>query len=398
MTSSDGSASAPRLTLLDAGRRTALEIRYAVAAAFRSGGLPGTSETAAALLTDGIVGPALARSNVVRTLPDAPRSQAVAALRDLVQAVELPAGCPAFDAIRTRSDDFRARLEHAGCVEDAPMPGEIASLFGILDEVVARLYGGLNVSVRRPAVHLALGRLHSDQVAGLLDSSALSGSCRWIDGSDLVSVVTLSVRDDAFDWDCACHLPYVLAHELVCHAYQGTAVADGAEPRLQVDGSCAWSEGWMDVIALWLVEGWVRGDQEGKPAWIVQEATDVLRACSALNARRIGAQATLPPIQRGRRIYARRAVDRLRAELDRFGDGDGDAGMVGGRNRVLAFSLALNALRLPQSDRDRVVDALGVALETSFGIDRDELIAAVVDFSATGDMVALRRTLADYEG
>lgn len=398
MTCSDGPASAPRLTLLDPGRRTALEIRYAVAAVFRSGGLPGTSEVAAALLRDGIVGPALARSNVARALPDVPRSRAVAEVRDLVHGVALPDGGPAFDAIRTRSDDFRARLERAGCVEDAPMPDEIAALFGVLDGAVARLYGGLDVAVRLPAVHLALGRLHSDQVAGLLDSSALSGSCRWSDGSDPVSVVTLSVRDDAFDWDSACHLPYVLAHELVCHAYQGTAVADCAEPRRQVDGSCAWSEGWMDVIALWLVEEWVRGGHVGKPAWIVQEATDVLRACNALNARRIGAQATLPPIQRGRRIYARRAVDRLRAELDRFGDGDGDAGTSGGRNRVLAFSLALNAVRLPQADRDRVVDALGVALETSFGVDRDDLIAAVVDFSRTGDVAALRRALADYEG
>ena len=82
--------------------------------------------------------------------------------------------------------------------------------------------------------------------------------------------------------------------------------------------------------------------------------------------------------------------------MDRFGDGD--AGTRGGRNRVLAFSLALNAVRLPQADRDRVVDALGVALETSFGVDRDDLIAAVVDFSRTGDLAALRRTLADYEG
>ena len=75
MTSSDGPASAPRLTLLDPGRRTALEIRYAIAAAFRSGGLPGTSEVAAALLRDGIVGPGV---GAVECRPGAARPPQVA--------------------------------------------------------------------------------------------------------------------------------------------------------------------------------------------------------------------------------------------------------------------------------------------------------------------------------
>jgi hypothetical protein len=69
-----------------------------------------------------------------------------------------------------------------------------------------------------------------------------------------------------------------------------------------------------------------------------------------------------------------------------------------GRDRVYAFSLSLNALRIPQADRDRLLDKLALALDVTVGLDRDELISALVAFSGRPDWGPLDRTLTRLSG
>jgi len=375
-----------------------LEIRYAAAVSFQPGGLPAVTESARAAFHNRVVTPLLAKADDVRATGGASVIEALRAACDHVRGVDLSDAGVSRVAIAKRVSAFLTHIEGAiANGVEAPVPTEINCLFASLDEFVAKRYErSCSVPIARPKVFMDLGHLHSDQTADALDASAITASCRLKDEGVPISIVKLSVRDDSFDWQSACQLPYALAHELLCHAYQGVESSTGkTEPRVVVDGSCAWTEGWMDVLALWAATEWLE-QHEGDPEWVARESGTLRVAFTTMHARRAAAQSMLPRLQRERRTAARRAVDHLLAEMRRFYAGPDREDR--GRDRVYAFSLSLNALRIPQADRDRLLDKLALALDVTVGLDRDELISALVAFSGRPDWGPLDRTLTRLSG
>jgi hypothetical protein len=373
--------SAPRLSFLDPGRCVAFQIRYAAAVAFRPGGLPAATENAMAVLDKRILVPLFAMADDVRATGNPMAAKALNAACEHVRSADLSSAGTSAVVIQSRIASFIDRIKSVIENEiEAPMPAEIDRLFYSLDAFVAGLYQQFSsVEIVWPKVFIDLGYLDSDQTTDALDASAITASCRLRDDGTPISIVKLSIRDDSFDWTSACQLPYVLLHELLCHAYQGIAApAERGQQRIVVDGSCAWTEGWMDVLALWTAMTWLK-NHPSEPEWVARESGSLQVAFAKLHARRAEAQSTLPRLQRERRTAAREAVGHLLAEMSRFYTGPDREDLS--RERVYAFSLSLNTLRIQQTDRDQQLDNLAVALELTVDLDQDELISALLEFT-----------------
>ena len=312
---------------------------------------------------------------------------------------------------------------------ERPIPSEINRLFESIDKFVARLYRrSCRIEIVRPRVYIDLGYLDGedgdaldascrlrDTNLGRLDSneidSAATASWRLRDADrrgltsgeigdaltasgqlkhrgGLVSITRLSVRDDAFDWPSACQLPYVLAHELVCHAYQGIA-APVHGLRVVADGTCAWTEGWMDVLAFWAAEKWLV--QTNDPEWVTMESGTLQKEFVGRHARRVKPNGNLSNWERIRRMAAQEAVDHLLGEMRKFYREPNRERKA--RDRVYSFSLNLNALRMSQQARNQLLERLANALLCTTGFEHDQLIRAIVDFSNLPDLRAFERTL-----
>jgi hypothetical protein len=70
--------------------------------------------------------------------------------------------------------------------------------------------------------------------------------------------ISLAVRDKSFQWEQFCMLPYVLLHEILCHAFQSL---DNPDTRENAHAADAWSEGWMDRLAFHLAGEWLQRRQ-----------------------------------------------------------------------------------------------------------------------------------------
>jgi hypothetical protein len=77
-------------------------------------------------------------------------------------------------------------------------------------------------------------------------------------GDGHATKVSLAVRDKSFQWEQFCMLPYVLLHEVLCHAFQSL---DNPEVRENAHAADAWSEGWMDRLAFALALEWIERRQ-----------------------------------------------------------------------------------------------------------------------------------------
>lgn len=83
----------------------------------------------------------------------------------------------------------------------------------------------------------------------------LSGFARSLgDAGSYSTKVGLVVRDDVFDWDQFNLLPYILLHEILCHAFQSL---DNPQLRENAAPEDPWSEGWMDSLAHALALEWL---------------------------------------------------------------------------------------------------------------------------------------------
>lgn len=77
-------------------------------------------------------------------------------------------------------------------------------------------------------------------------------------GNGHATRVSLAVRDKSFQWEQFCMLPYVLLHEILCHAFQSL---DNPIVRENAHAADAWSEGWMDRLAFELAREWLKRRQ-----------------------------------------------------------------------------------------------------------------------------------------
>jgi hypothetical protein len=103
-------------------------------------------------------------------------------------------------------------------------------------------------------------------------SGDLTASNRHDDGEHPVDVVDISLPRWGFDFPSLARLPYLFAHEIICHAIQGRAGFDGT--RRAGSGECPWSEGWMDRLAAEAVEEMLLAGPEAAitiPTWMEEE-------------------------------------------------------------------------------------------------------------------------------
>ena len=78
-------------------------------------------------------------------------------------------------------------------------------------------------------------------------------------------------------------------HELLCHGYQSISKDDDSEPRGDVDSDSAWTEGWMDGLAVLATEDWI-SRHIGEPQWVMTEAEELRTATRQASAERFEPQ------------------------------------------------------------------------------------------------------------
>ena len=382
------------LRKLDYQRVAALCVLLVSAETFRNGGVPGRDakvgddqvlvlsaiEIAARRLRVDCASPlSSALSSALASIAAANPGSSHAA----VVAARLAAFESALRAMGATADALQA--EHAAMTADdaaySTFVAPIEAIFASLADYVSALYVRALPTLARPDVLLETAHLHEHQTTDMLDASAITGTCRVDDGDRQTSIVGLGLRDDAVGWDSLCQLPYVLMHELLCHAFQGLV----GQGRRAASTGCGWSEGWMDALAVRLLAFWLEGEVEGAPRWFLEEPHVVLRAGSRLHDRRREPQSGLQPTD----LSQRRAMHAAAYRLERMLRGDnirGGHALV----RLVNFSLRLNLHAVPQRERNDTIDRLALALELYHGERLSRVVGACSRVFEHGDWNVFR--------
>lgn len=237
-----------RLASWTSGRRIAFEVRYA-AAILLDRGLPNATDHSLAFLEKAILAPILAKADELR-VSDSPELDLLRQHLSELRAKQLNQRDTSEVIIEIRVHSFCNLVEKALACLDQRLPADLSLLFQRIEGAVIEHYTRHcpNAFIE-PVTRLELNHMDADCPPG---AAPISGSCRVDDddGATPVSVVTLSVRDDRLNRSAICRLPYVLMHELLCHAYQSISQDDRQQPREDVDNNSAWTEGWMDSLAV----------------------------------------------------------------------------------------------------------------------------------------------------
>jgi len=379
---------------LDLARRAALRIRVTTALEFRPRGLPGRDKLASAQLRS-LREAVLAASDMLLSRPEL-AGQSQGDLAAQIEAALTPFwgwfdANPPVPVVRRRVAPLKSALasENVSCAhcagdETAPMSCrlEFDTLLASIDDAVGRIYAPLmaQTGVSPPDLILILKPIEADQRTGLLDTTAVLGSCKFDDTKVATSRVTLSIRDQSFDWVSLCQVPYTLFHELLCHAYQGLAGRD----REEVQSNCAWTEGWMDTLAAEFIEDWLAADHR-LPDWIRASGENVKSETQRLHERRMAPQDSLSFAVLDQRQYARETCRDLR----RLYQGAA-AGSARANERLWDFSLRLNLDAVPADERRRLMDYLGLGFEFLFDSELDTLVGACTRYAQHGDWERLR--------
>jgi hypothetical protein len=240
-------------------------------------------------------------------------------------------------------------------------------LLHCIDERAKQIYSGATSVF--PTIHLSTEETHRDQDADLYGKFNVSGFCEVLqEDPALTSFVVLCFKANAFNLKTMCSLPYILAHEVVCHAYQTLRAGKREIP----DGKCLWSEAWMDRFAYELTERWLDDDQPSDPRsstdrssreiktnrrfpdWAQTDKLDVKAQALLIHEFRYRPRSKLPAAQAQELNAARDAFRRLREHWSKRAPLE--------RNRVTRFSALLNACDTTNEQRAEIVTRLGILL------------------------------------
>ena len=379
---------------LDLGRRAALRIRVTTALELRNRGLPGRDKLASAQLRS-LLRSVLAASDVLLSRPEL-AGQSQGDLAAQIEAALAPFwgwfdANPPVPVVGKRVAPLKSALasENVSCAhcagdQTAPMScrREFDTLFASIDDAVGGAYALLmaEAGISPPNLILILKPIEANQRTGLLDTTAILGSCKFDDDTVATSRVTLSIRDESFDWVSLCQVPYTLFHELLCHAYQGLAGCD----REEVQSNCAWTEGWMDTLAAEFTQDWLAAD-ERLPNWIRTGGDNVKSETQGLHERRMAAQDGLSIAVLDQRQNARETCRYLRRLYQGASAKSGPANA-----RLWDFSLRLNLDAVPADERRRLMDYLGLGFEFLFDSELDKLVGACTRYAQQGGWERLR--------
>jgi hypothetical protein len=392
MTSSEAfvssSPSTPWLARWPLSRRLAFEVRFAAALALDKG-VPGANERSQSVVENNILKPIRAKADHA-CASDMPTHEWLRALIAEMRAMRLDDAGTSEPLVRSRVMVFCSLLERTlEAVSADPIPSDVASLFQALNHHIAGRYRDFCAApFVQPEIYLETGHRDADPRN---DGLAVDGSCRVEDQpGGPISIVKMIVRDGCFDWNSICQMPYVFVHELLCHAYQSISSAGLEEQRADVEKDCAWTEGWMDHLAVLATEEWIK-TQARLPLWVTEAKEDIRTATRAASDLRYRCCNNLKPGERSRRRAARSAVGQLKEEFSRVSEAPARDKL--GEERLFTFSLTLNALRLPQPNRERIVELLGNALLIAAAADSDELSNIIGTFCRRCDWRWLERQL-----
>lgn len=172
----------------------------------------------------------------------------------------------------------------------------------------------------------------------------------------IVSEVMLQFLVTKFDWNTYCSLPYIVAHELFCHAFQG--IINDDKKREETPSKCAFTEGFVDRAVLEILisavnrKGLVQ-DFKLPPGDVKYSASISRRTWSFHEARRERHRGILFQL----RNYGAQAIERLAKYLGGYAKG----GSPDWDNAIRA-TLSLNAKRLSFEDRNMVSTLVHTAL------------------------------------
>lgn len=216
--------------------------------------------------------------------------------------------------------------------------------------------------------------LPSIEFATSFDGS-VSASCRPTDGQEkLASEVTLVLPEGGFDRDSLYTVPYLLSHEIICHAAQGI---EGAPPRRPSGPNCAWSDGWMDRLAFEVSVDALFGERS-KQEWIEEGASTIAAiAEQAHAARHQGAVGTLKAeADLAVRRQAKEGFLQLKREATlRLGD------QLEAELFARSFSIIYNALQIRPSTRTTLIIGMLVRFNGS-SPERSAALDAISAFIA----------------
>src|SRR5258708_14769945 len=186
----------PQLRQLDFGRLASLRILIATALIFRDKGLPGKDEHAArqqdAFLGLIEAGALTAQSETVEPLGAAIRR----ALRGSY-SFEFSGQTPAALILSKRIGDFRLSIDNFECPHYFNRNGE-SNCLGEFLELLSRLHSFAATAYRKvtdgetiswPKIFLETAHYHAHQTTDILDIAAATGTCRYADAPQPISIV-----------------------------------------------------------------------------------------------------------------------------------------------------------------------------------------------------------------
>ena len=311
-----------------------------------------------------------------------------------------PAVAPLIDArarLIKRLASRSIQCSSASCAycDDVPLPPEqlgkvpcireIVDLARNVEDMVRAIYEPF-AKLPQERVRFITRRTHAAQSHGLFQQFHISGSTDVQIERDK-AIVCLQFKDQHFDWPTLCQTLYVLAHEMVCHAFQ----ACGANERENADERCGWSEGWMDGLAWSFTEAWIEHGDAALPDWL-RAGDSALESCYAFHQGRysLPQPGSLDPTSMNRRKNARAAFRTLRQALDGSAFATSSA-----LAKATEFSVRLNACALDAETRDEIVVALirGLASKDTQRSRFENVIGSCSSFCDHNDPVRLLKDL-----
>ncbi|MEY2758842.1 MAG: hypothetical protein RIR33_2620 [Pseudomonadota bacterium] len=213
-----------------------------------------------------------------------------------------------------------------------------------------------------------------------------SASCRPIPGGVVRDRIALVVPQYGVTFAELAATPYILAHEVICHASQNVLGINARADREPADASCPWSEGWMDCVAIDAVNDVLTArKRKGFPVWIAEEAAGCWEAATEAHDSRYRQidptrTAYLRQARRGWKQFEIAAIDAgcSNVQADRL------------RQR---FSILYNALHRPSQERELVAGALSLKLAARNRAIHRSVVEAAADLVRTHDAHAFAKEI-----
>jgi hypothetical protein len=227
-------------------------------------------------------------------------------------------------------------------------------LFGIVERQASSLYRDLGAPgglANLPAVTYETWRV-SMPPAMVVDFGVVAST--RIDGPPGSSVVSLKLNEKHFSDPSLYQLPYIIFHELTCHAFQG--VRGGV--RENADNACTWTEGWMDAFAFELAVKWAANDTKQSDQWLPEGGKDAAEHMRDYQKARYKPTSQLSEWDAMSLRAAREAFLTLASLLDGKAPGAGGSS----HREIWMFSIRLNAHNISLEDRDALGSILSQIL------------------------------------